>query len=235
MKPGSSSTGECELQRLADIFLTALALLLLSPLLIPIVILLRITGEGHVFYFQERIGKGGKPFKLYKFATMLKDSPNIGTGTITVKGDPRILPMGHFLRKTKVNELPQLINIIIGDMSIVGPRPQTRRCFNAFPENAKKAIITVRPGLSGIGSIVFRNEEELLSGQKDPVAYYDTVLAPYKGNLECWYIENQGMKSYLLIILITVWVVVSPDSKVVWSAFKNLPNDLPPSKDCVSS
>ena len=106
-----------------------------------------------MFFLQSRIGKGGKSFNLYKFATMLKASPNMGTGTVTVKNDPRILPMGHFLRKTKINELPQLLNILSGDMSVVGPRPQTQRCFDAFLPASQKAIIQVRPGLSGIGSL----------------------------------------------------------------------------------
>ena len=93
-------------------------------MLVPVAIVLRLTGEGEVFFLQERVGKDGKPFKLYKFATMLKNSPNMGTGTVTLKHDPRVLPVGRFLRKTKINELPQLLNILIGDMSVVGPRPQ---------------------------------------------------------------------------------------------------------------
>jgi len=110
------------MQRFLDIVLSGLALLVLSPLLVPIAIVLKLTGEGEIFYVQKRIGLGGKPFGLLKFATMLKNSPNLGTGTVTVKGDPRVLPVGRFLRKTKLNELPQLINILRGDMSIIGPR-----------------------------------------------------------------------------------------------------------------
>ena len=147
------------MQRLLDVLLSGLALLVLSPLLVPVAIALRMTGEGEVFFIQQRVGRGGRPFGLYKFATMLKDSPNIGTGTVTVKGDPRVLPLGRLLRKTKINELPQLLNILKGDMSIIGPRPQTRRCFDAFPVRSQAAIVKVRPGLSGIGSIVFRDEE----------------------------------------------------------------------------
>ena len=99
------------MERFFDIFFSGLALLLLSPLLLPILMTLRLSGEGEVFFLQERVGKGGERFKLFKFATMLKDSPNIGTGTVTMKGDPRVLPVGIFLRKTKINELPQLLNI----------------------------------------------------------------------------------------------------------------------------
>ena len=137
------------MQRSLDILLSGLALLVLSPLLVPVAIALRLTGEGEVFFIQQRVGRGGQPFGLYKFATMLKDSPNIGTGELTVHNDPRVLPVGRFLRKSKINELPQLINVLIGDMSIAGPRPQTPRCFAAFPPAMQDRIKQVRPGLSG--------------------------------------------------------------------------------------
>ena len=211
------------MQRLFDIVLSGLALLVLSPLLLPIAILLRLTGEGEVFFLQSRVGKGGKAFQLYKFATMLKASPNMGTGTVTVKNDPRILPMGHFLRKTKINELPQLLNILNGDMSVVGPRPQTQRCFDAFLPASQKAIMQVRPGLSGIGSIIFRDEENLLHGQADSVRFYDEVIAPYKGALEEWYVVNQGLRTYLLCIGVTAWVVLNPESNLAWRVFGSLP------------
>jgi lipopolysaccharide/colanic/teichoic acid biosynthesis glycosyltransferase len=210
-------------QRSFDIVLSALALLVLCPVLIPIVIILRLTGEGEVFFTQPRVGRGGRMFGLYKFATMLKDSPNMGTGTITLRDDPRILPMGRFLRSTKINELPQLLNILKGDMSIVGPRPQTKRCFDAFPPGAQAAILKVRPGLSGIGSIVFRGEEELMHAHSDPARFYDEVIAPYKGALEEWYVANQGLRTYLLGIAVTAWVVFMPRSVITWTAFKTLP------------
>jgi lipopolysaccharide/colanic/teichoic acid biosynthesis glycosyltransferase len=211
------------MQRLLDFILSALALLVLSPLLLPIALLLRFTGEGEIFFLQNRIGKDGKIFSLYKFATMLKDSPNLGTGSITAKNDPRILPMGQFLRKSKINELPQLINILRGDMSIVGPRPQTQRCFDAFLPKSQKAITQVRPGLSGIGSIIFRDEEAMLHGQVDLVQFYDKEIAPYKGALEEWYVANQGLWLYLMLIGLTAWVIIFPKSKVVWKAFPTLP------------
>jgi len=211
------------MQRLLDIFLSTVALLVLSPLLLPIVIILRLTGEGEVFYFQERVGQGGRPIQLYKFVTMLKNSPNVGTGTITLKDDPRILPVGRFLRKTKINELPQLLNVLFGHMSVVGPRPQTRRCFNAFPDSSRKAIIKVRPGLSGIGSIVFRDEEELMQGSSDAGKFYDDVIAPYKGALEEWYVQRQSIRLYIALVLGTLWVVIAPRSRVIWKVFHDLP------------
>lgn len=129
----------------------------------------------------------------------------------------------HFLRKTKINELPQLLNILIGDMSVVGPRPQTQRCFDAFLPASQKAIVQVRPGLSGIGSIIFRDEEDMLHGQADSVRFYDEVIAPYKGALEEWYVTNQGLRTYLLCIGVTAWVVLNSDSNVVWRVFDSLP------------
>ena len=143
------------MKRLLDLVISGLSILVLIPLLLPIILLLRITGEGEVFFSQERMGKGGSLFSLHKFATMLKDSPNIGSGTLTVKNDPRILPLGKFLRKTKINELPQLFNVFKGDMSIVGPRPQSSRNFLAFSEDVQKNIMLVSPGLTGLGSIFF--------------------------------------------------------------------------------
>lgn len=209
--------------RVFDILLSGLALLLLAPVLIPILVVLRLTGEGEVFYLQQRVGKDGRRFGLLKFATMLKNSASIGTGTVTVKNDPRILPLGHFLRKTKINELPQLINILRGDMSIVGPRPQAERNFYAFPLDVQSEITKVRPGLSGIGSIVFRDEEQLLHDAQDQVAFYDHVIAPYKGSLEKWYITRQSILTYFLLIFATAWILAFPKSRIVWSLFKDLP------------
>ena len=211
------------MQRLLDIVFSGLALLVLSPLLVPIAIALRLTGEGEVFFIQQRVGRGGQPFGLYKFATMLKNSPNLGTGTVTVKNDPRVLPLGRFLRKTKINELPQLLNIFKGDMSIIGPRPQTQRCFDAFPARSQAEIIKVRPGLSGIGSIVFRDEEELMHASKEPERFYDQVIMPYKGALEEWYVAHQGLWTYLAAIFVTAWVVLFPESRLAWRAFPQLP------------
>jgi lipopolysaccharide/colanic/teichoic acid biosynthesis glycosyltransferase len=216
------------MQRFFDLLFSAVALLVLSPLLVPIALLLRFTGEGEVFFLQERVGKGGESFKLYKFATMLKNSPNIGTGTVTLKGDPRVLPVGGFLRKTKVNELPQLLNIFRGDMSVVGPRPQTDRCFSAFPKELKAIIVRVKPGLSGIGPIIFRGEEDILADHASSVDFYDNVIAPYKGLVEAWYVANQTIGNYFKVIGVTAWVVLFPASGVVWRVFNGLP--VPPEK-----
>lgn len=211
------------MQRALDILLSATALLILAPLLVPVALVLRFTGEGEVFFRQNRVGRNGQMIGLWKFATMLKNSPSMGTGTVTLKGDPRVLPVGRFLRRTKINELPQLWNILAGDMSLIGPRPQTRRCFDAFPARSQGVIVTVRPGLSGIGSIVFRAEEEMMHAAKDPDRFYDQVIMPYKGLLEEWYVAHQGLWTYIRLTLLTAWVVVFPTSQAVWRLFPDLP------------
>ena len=210
--------------RLLDILFSSLALGLLLPLFIPVALILRLTGEGEIFFYQKRVGKGGNLFNLLKFATMLKDSPSIGSGTVTLKDDPRVLPFGGFLRKTKINELPQLLNIIIGDMSIVGPRPQTPRCFDVFPLEYQNIIKKVRPGLSGLGPVVFRDEENILSDNETSIDFYDTVIAPYKGEVESFYVHSQNVVTYFKIILATVWVVLFPKSKIIWRLFPKLPS-----------
>lgn len=211
------------MQRAFDILFASIALVALSPILLPIMLVLRLSGEGEIFYCQQRVGRGGVMFGVWKFATMLKNSPNLGTGTVTLKGDPRVLPVGKFLRKTKINELPQLFNILNGTMSIIGPRPQTRRCFDAFPAASQQAIMTVRPGLSGIGSIVFRDEEELMHANADPDRLYDDTIMPFKGKLEEWYAQHQSIGTYFKLILLTAWVVVFPRLNVVWRVFPDLP------------
>lgn len=214
--------------RALDILLSGLALVALSPLLLPLAVILRFTGEGEVFFVQSRVGRNGEHFGLFKFATMLKNSPNMSSGTVTLKDDPRVLPVGKFLRTTKINELPQLLNIFWGDMSIVGPRPQTRRCFDAFPERSQTAIMQVRPGLSGLGSIAFRGEEDMMDASSDPDRFYDDVIMPYKGLLEEWYVANQSLLVYIKAIFATAIAVLLPRSQILWRLFEGLP--VPPDK-----
>mgnify|MGYP000274099333 CR=1 FL=1 len=209
--------------RLFDILFSALALFFLMPIFLPIILILRLTGEGEVFFFQERVGKDKELFRLYKFATMLKNSANIGTGTVTMKNDPRILPLGRFLRKSKINELPQLLNIFFGDMSVVGPRPQAQSCFDVFPESSQNTIIKIRPGLSGIGPIIFRAEEDILEGHIGTLDFYNNIIAPYKGEVESWYINKQSLKMYFSVIFLTVFVILFPKSQLVWKIFRDLP------------
>ena len=213
------------MQRLFDLVLSGLSILVLSPLLLPIMLLLRITGEGEVFFSQERIGKGGSLFSLHKFATMLKDSPNIGSGTLTVQNDPRILPLGNFLRKTKINELPQLFNVFKGDMSIVGPRPQSPRNFSAFSEDVQKNIMLVSPGLTGLGSIFFSDEEAMLTSSVNNDEFYDSVIMPYKGQLETWYVNHTTILIDLKIVYVTALKIIFPNLRLNLSKFfDGMPN-----------
>ena len=136
------------LKRTFDVLSSGITILILSPLLIPVTIGLKLTGEGYVFYKQERVGYKNRPFLIWKFATMLKNSANMPGGIMTTKKDPRITPMGGFLRKSKINELPQLFNIFFGRMSVVGPRPVMKVSFEAYPDHIQKVIYDVKPGLN---------------------------------------------------------------------------------------
>ncbi|WP_107040035.1 sugar transferase [Brumimicrobium mesophilum] len=214
-------------KRLADIFASGIALIILSPLLIPIMIGLKLTGEGYIWYKQERIGYKNKPFLIWKFATMLLNSPNMSGGVITTKRDPRITPMGGFLRKSKINELPQLINIFKGDMSVVGPRPVMKVSFDAYPKHVQQVIYNVKPGLTGIGSIIFRDEEELITEVKnrgeDTWEFYSQKIYPFKGEVEKWYQENESFITDIKIIIVTATVILKPESEIVYKWFKGLP------------
>lgn len=212
------------IKRAMDITLSGIAILLLSPLLIPVMIILKCTGEHDIFYGQIRIGLNNKNFKIWKFATMLRDSPSMSGGLHTTQGDPRVLPFGKFLRKTKINEIPQIFNIFLGDMSIVGPRPLVDKTFAPYSNEVKARIYTVRPGLTGIGSIVFRDEEAILTNSKLPTdVCYAQEIAPYKGALEMWYLENISFWTDIKLIFATAWVVLFPESSIVNKWFKGLP------------
>lgn len=210
--------------RFFDILFSGIAIIILLPFMIPIMIGLKLTGEHDIFYKQERIGKGGKPFGVLKFATMLRNSPNMAGGVLTQKNDPRILPMGKFLRKTKINELPQLVNIFIGQMSVIGPRPQAKRHYDLYSAEVKSAIDTVAPGLSGLGSVAFRDEEDMLNAVTDRDHFHDTIIAPYKGALEVWFVQHRSVAVYFKLIWLTVLAVLKPSSKAWRKAFKDLPS-----------
>tara|TARA_B100001175_G_C19408966_1_gene590115 strand:+ start:410 stop:1075 length:666 start_codon:yes stop_codon:yes gene_type:complete len=211
-------------KRTFDILISFVALISLIPIFIPIILILRFSGEGEIFYFQKRVGLDNKTIKIFKFATMLKNSEQMGTGIYTAKNDPRILPFGNFLRKTKINELPQIINILNGDISIVGPRPLIRKTFELYKEQDQKIIYSMKPGLTGIGSIVFRNEEEILNNAKIELEkFYENHITPFKAELELWYEQNKSFICDLKIIFLTAWVIFFKDSNLPWTLFKDLP------------
>ncbi len=212
------------LKRIIDILIASVALILLSPILIPVMIVLLFTGEHEIFYFQKRVGYKKQLFDIWKFATMLKNSPNIGTGEITLRNDPRVMPFGSFLRKTKINELPQIINVFKGEMSIVGPRPLMQVSFAKYSDDVKDKIYNSKPGMTGIGSIIFRDEESLVSDQTgDHAKYYEEHIFPYKGALEMWYQQNASVFTDFKIIFLTAWSIVFPQNKLANKFFKDLP------------
>ena len=212
-------------KRTFDIIVAALILLPLVPFLAAVIVILRITGERQAFYVQrDRIGFQGKKFPLVKFVTMVANSESIGSKDVTVRNDPRVLPVGRVLRKTKVNELPQLLNVLAGHMSIVGWRPLLEPGFKRYETRIQEALVTVKPGLTGIGSIIFRDEERILELSAKPYeeCYRDDVL-PYKGALELWYLENESLWLDIKIILATAGAVVAPDSAFYTSWFPDIP------------
>ena len=212
-------------KRLLDITVSLVTLITLLPVFISIIIILKFSAEGEVFYFQERYGIYNSRFQMWKFATMLKNSMNMGTGSITLQNDPRVTRIGSFLRKTKINELPQIINILKGDISLVGPRPLVAKTFLAYNKQIQSKIYNVKPGLTGIGSIIFRDEELIISAAKDedPHEFYKRVIAPYKGKLEMWYQEHNSFFLDLQLIFMTAWIIIFPTSKLCEKWFKDLP------------
>lgn len=210
------------IQRCFDVFFASLALAILSPALLIIGLILKFSGEGEVIYKQERVGLFRDNFHILKFATMLKDSPSLKGGTLTLKDDPRVLPFGVFLRKTKINELPQLINVLKGDMSIIGPRPLVPNGESNYSIDASKHIRSVRPGLAGVGSLVLRDEESYYSHRDDAASFYKNVISPYKERLEVWYVDNRTVGLYFQIIFLTL-VAVSNKNVDIFKYLNSIP------------
>jgi lipopolysaccharide/colanic/teichoic acid biosynthesis glycosyltransferase len=214
--------------RLFDIIVSGVALVILSPLFLPLCVILRLTGEGEIFYRQLRVGFLSKRFNIYKFATMLRDSPNIGAGTLTMINDPRVLPVGAFLRKTKINELPQLLNIFIGNMSFVGPRPLVPEGEKNYTQDQARIIRSVRPGVTGIGSLILRDEESYYAHRSDAREFYIHVISPYKASLEIWYVNNRSITLSILIIIATAFAVIAPswDMARLFSGLPDMPKEM---------
>lgn len=212
------------IKRTGDILFSLLGILIFLPFFLPIAILLKLTGEGYIFYYQSRIGYKNRKFRIWKFATMLKASPGLGTGSITLQNDWRLTPMGKYLRSTKINEVPQIVNILMGDMSLIGPRPLMEVDFLKFSPEVQEVFYNVRPGLTGIASIIFRDEEQYFSNSDlDPHDFDQKYIAPYKGALELWYQQHCCFKTDLLIALLTVIVLFAPKNQWAYKFFKDLP------------
>lgn len=196
------------MSRFFDLLFSTLGIVILLPLLVPLIILLRMTGEGKIFYLQKRVGRFGCDFNIYKFATMLENSANMGSGTLTMKNDSRVLPIGRILRKTKINELPQLLNVLKGDMSIIGPRPLVPSGESNYSDEASKVIRSIRPGLTGLGSLILRDEESFYSHRDDAKEFYAHVISKYKQELEVWFVQNMSLRLYSSIFILTIFSII---------------------------
>ncbi|MFG0335618.1 MAG: sugar transferase [Maioricimonas sp. JB049] len=190
------------MKRLFDITFATLGLILLSPLLLIVAVLVKATSAGPVFFCQERMGRGFQTFWIYKFRTMVVDAPRLG-GQITAGRDPRITTVGRFLRATKTDEFPQLFNVLRGDMSFVGPRPEVPRYVEQFRDDYAE-LLTVRPGITDIASLKYRHESELLGSSSDPESTYVNEVLPDKIALGKEYLQRQSLGLDLQLIIKTV-------------------------------
>ncbi|MGP1625863.1 sugar transferase [Prevotella koreensis] len=192
--------------RLFDILFSTIGLLILSPLFLIIYIIIIIESKGGGFYSQTRVGKNGIPFAIYKFRSMRTDADK--HGLITVGGrDPRITRIGYYIRKYKIDELPQLWNVLVGDMSLVGPRPEVQKYVDLYTEEQRK-VLSVRPGITDYASIEYVDENILLAKSDDPDRTYIEVVMPAKIKLNMKYINNKSLKEYFKIIFLTLAKIV---------------------------
>jgi lipopolysaccharide/colanic/teichoic acid biosynthesis glycosyltransferase len=190
------------IKRAFDIVTASVGLVLLSPLLLLVSLLIKLDSPGPVFFRQERIGRRFRPFLIYKFRTMVQDAPQLG-GPITFGADPRITPVGRMLRKTKIDELPQLINVLKGEMSLVGPRPEVRTYVEMFRAQYEE-ILQIPPGITDLASLYYRNESELLGRADDPAEEYVQRVLPQKLQLAQEYVKHSSVLFDMMIIFKTL-------------------------------
>lgn len=193
--------------RILDVFFSITGLVLLSPVLFIISVIILIESKGGIFYMQERIGKNGIPFKLFKFRSMAAGSDSKGLLTVGMN-DARITKSGQFIRKYKMDELPQLINVLKGEMSLVGPRPEVKKYVDLYTETQRK-VLSVKPGMTDLASIEFSHENELLEKQSNPEEYYIQEIMPKKIELNMMFIENPNLINYFKLILKTGLKIIS--------------------------
>jgi lipopolysaccharide/colanic/teichoic acid biosynthesis glycosyltransferase len=191
------------MKRIFDISVATVGLVILSPLLVLIAVLIKLDSQGSVFFRQVRIGRRRQPFRIYKFRTMIPDAPCTG-GLITVGEDPRITRIGRWLRKTKLDELPQLLNVVKGEMSFVGPRPEVPHYVELFHKDYEE-ILQVAPGITDLASLAYHNEAELLGKAEDPEKEYVHHILPEKIRLAKEYVHRSSLRFDLLVILKTLW------------------------------
>ena len=195
-------------KRIFDLLLAGVALLLLAPFLFVIGLLIKLSGRGPIFFSQTRIGLEGRSFRLWKFRTMVMGAERQG-GQLTAAGDPRVSGVGGWLRRFKIDELTQLWNVLIGDMSFVGPRPEVPRYVN-LNDPIWRSILQVRPGITDPASLVYRNEDDVLAGSADPELHYREFVLPHKLNLSLPYVRQASLWLDVKLVLITVRHVLFP-------------------------
>jgi lipopolysaccharide/colanic/teichoic acid biosynthesis glycosyltransferase len=209
------------MKRIFDFTLALIGLIIISPAFLVISIVNKISAK-EVFFIQDRVGAGFKPFRMYKFATMVKNAHIVG-GTVTYNGDPRVTRLGAVLRNTKLNELPQLINVLKGDMSFVGPRPLPLKEIAIYDDSIAKRIYSIRPGITGLGSLFFFNEESLLSNDKYTAeSFFKNIIVPQKVDLELWYIDNRTFLFDLKVMIATLSLMFIPSQFVLSYISKKL-------------
>ena len=199
-------------KRFFDIVVSLLGILITSPILLVVSVLIKLTSKGPVFYKQERIGKDEKPFFILKFRTMVVNADQQGL-KITVGGDKRITGVGKFLRKSKLDELPQLFNVFAGQMSLVGPRPEVAEYVSLYNEEQRK-VLSVRPGITDYASVCFRNENEILAEAENPQKEYIEHIMPLKLRYNAKYIEEMSVWTDLKLIFLTLYVILGGEVKI---------------------
>jgi lipopolysaccharide/colanic/teichoic acid biosynthesis glycosyltransferase len=194
-------------KRAFDVAVSALGLLVLSPMFAAIAAVIKLDSPGPVFFRQTRVGRGGRPFRIYKFRSMTVNAERTGTA-LTVSADPRITRVGQLLRRSKLDELAQLVNVLVGDMSIVGPRPEVPEFMEFYTPDQRATVISMRPGITDYAAILFRDESSLLDGERDPVDVYRRVIMPAKFACYERYSREIGVLNDLRIIVATSLVLV---------------------------
>lgn len=216
------------IKRLFDLFFTLVLLAILFPFIFIISLLLLASSDHTVFFRQTRMGIGGATFEMLKFATMRSSTPMNPIVDYTLRNDPRVTAFGKFLRMTKLNEVPQLFNVLLGDMSLVGPRPLPPLNFSYYQTEAQAIISKSKPGITGIGSLVFRDEEWLVTSQKefsDPLDFYKNRVFPYKAQLEDWYYHHKSLWVDIVILATTAYsLLFKKNNRIVFKMFKSLPH-----------
>jgi lipopolysaccharide/colanic/teichoic acid biosynthesis glycosyltransferase len=210
---GRHSSATLALKRILDVVGSAAGLLVLSPFLLAVAVAIKADSPGPVFFRQERIGRDGQPFRIFKFRSMIAGASQVGTA-LTVRADRRIARIGGFLRRTKLDELPQLINVLKGEMSLVGPRPEVPEFMNLYTPEERALIVSMRPGMTDYAAILFRDESSLLDGHDNPAEFYRREIMPIKFGYYKRYSRDLGLINDLRLIAATVSLL----------AFKHVPD-----------